>query len=103
MADASVRVTLTLKAPCTALSNVTVKSRPLPSAALMSSTVTWALSLSLMMPAAVSVSVTSALVEDRLTVKVSVPSRTASSNVATVNCCVSPAVPAKLRAATTLS
>ena len=96
-------VTLTEKAPATALSSVTVKSNPVPSAALMFSTVTWALSLSVRMPAAVSVSVTSALVEDRLTVKVSVPSNTESSNVATVNCWVSAAVPAKLSVATTLS
>src|SRR5439155_613198 len=58
---------------------------------------------SVIVPVAVSVSVTSGLTAFRLTVNVSGPSSTASFSVATVNCLVSPAVPAKVSAATTLS
>ena len=94
---------LTWKAPATALSRVTVKSSPPPSAALTSATVTAALSLSVMVPVAVSESSMRALVADSETLKVSSPSNTTSSSVLTVNCRVSPAVPAKLSAATTLS
>ena len=64
---------------------------------------TSAVSSSVIVPIPVSVSVTSGSVVLRLTVKVSLPSNIASSKVATVNCWVSPAFPAKLRTATTLS
>ena len=65
--------------------------------------VTAAVSLSVIVPVAVSVSVTSGLAASSWTVNVSGSSRTASSSVATVNCCVSPAIPANVSTATTLS
>ena len=92
-----------MKAPWTALSSVTVKSRPVPSISVTLATVTSAVSLSVMVPMAVSESVTNGSVALSETMKVSAPSRTVSLRVATVNCWVSPAVPAKLSAATTLS
>ena len=46
---------------------------------------------------------TSVFVADRLTVKSSTPSRNASSSVLTVNCCVSPALPAKFSVTDPLS
>ncbi len=69
-----------------------------PSAALtvVGVTETPAESLSVMVPVAVSVSVTNALDAVKLTVKVSAPSTELSSSVATVTGCVSPAVPAKV-------
>ena len=58
-------------------------------------------SSSLMVPVPVSVAVTVTVVPDtvRPSVNVSSPSAKASSIVATVKVCVSPAVPAKVRAA----
>ncbi len=58
--------------------------------------VTAAVSLSVMVPVAVSVSVTSGDEAVNETVKVSLPSKLASSVVVTVNCCVSPAVPSEI-------
>ena len=103
MAVTSAKLTLTEKAPATALSSVTVNCRPVPSISVTSSTVTSAESLSVMTPVPVSVSIINGSVALSETVKVSVPSRIASSSVATVNCWVSPAVPTKLSVATTLS
>ncbi len=103
MALTSDRVTLTENPLATALSRVTVKVIPAPSAALIEFTVTWALSLSVIVPVPVSVSVTEGSEALSETMNVSSPSKMASSSVATANCSVSPAVPAKLSAATTLS
>ena len=62
--------------------------------------VTVGLPCELIVPVAVSVAVTSAVVPDtaRLTVNVSFGSPSVSSVVATVKLCVSPAVPAKVSA-----
>ena len=90
------------QAPDTALLNVTVNVIVSPSLADASATVTVALpSSSVIVPVPVSVAVTLAVVSDtaRPTVNVSSGSTAVSSLVATVNVCVSPAVPAKLRPA----
>ena len=80
-----------------------MNSSPPPSAALTSAMVTAAVSLSVIVPVAPSESSMRPLVADSETEKLSSPSSTASSSVLTVNCWVSPAVPAKFNAATTLS
>ena len=99
------KLTSTVKAPaCTSLLRDTVKSRPVPSVSVTSPTVSEVVSSSLIVPVAVSESSISMLDEVRFTVKVSVAaSETASSKVATVNCCVSPAVPAKFNVWASLS
>ena len=94
---------VTVRPPAIALSRVTVKVSESPSSAETSATVTAACAPSsfLMVPVAVSVAVTVAEVPDtaRPTVKVSWCSCVESSVVDTVKLCVSPAVPAKVRAA----
>ena len=71
--------------------SVTVNCKPTPSISVASSMVSAALSLSVMVPTAVSVAVTKVLEELRLMPKVSLASRRESSRVATVNVFVSPA------------
>jgi hypothetical protein len=83
--------------------NVTVSeasSERLAGVAVMLNTT---LSLSVMVPMAVSVSSTSALLLVRLTVKASEASRTASSVMATLMVRNSPAAPVKLRVPPVLS
>ena len=91
---------VTFSPPATALSNVTVKVSASPSLAEASATVTAALSSSVMVPVAVSVALTNVDVPetDRLTVKVSPASTTASWVVSTVKLCCSPVVPVKVSA-----
>ena len=101
MAVTSVKDGVTVRPPSTALSSVTVNVIASPSLAEASSIVTAALPSSfVIVPVAVSVAVTPAVVSDtaRLTVKVSAASTTASSVVATVKLCVSPAVPVNVSA-----
>ena len=98
----SVKLGVTVSPPCTALSRVTVKVIVSPSLAEALSIVTTALpSLSVIVPVAMSLTLTVSVVPDtdRLTVKVSSASTTASSLVATANVCVSPALPANVSAA----
>ena len=98
----SVNDGVTVRPPCTASDNVTVKVIPSPSSALASAMVTAALSSLLMVPVPVSVTVTVVPVgasdTARLTVKVSFASTTVSSVVSTVNVFVSPLVPVKVSA-----
>ena len=98
MAVPSVKLGVTVKPPCTALSSVTVKVMLSPSDALALLIVTAALSSLLMVPVPVSVAVTpeGALETLKPTVKVSLASNTASSVVETVKVLVSLAVPVKL-------
>ena len=72
MAVTSVNVTSTPPGlPCTALSSVTVNTKPTPSTTDTSSTVTAALSLSMIVPVAVSLSITSGLSASRFTLNIS--------------------------------
>ena len=99
----SVNDGVTLNPPGTALCSVMVKVSVSPSTALALAIVnTGSVSSSLrIVPVAVDVAVTLAEVPETLrpTVNVSSSSSSASWVVATVNVCVSPAVPAKLIAA----
>ena len=102
VAVTSVKLGVTVRPPDTALSSVAVKVSGSPSAARASAIVTsGAPSSSVIVPVAVSVAVTGNDVPETLrrTVNVSSVSAPASSVVATVNVCVSPAVPAKVSAA----
>ena len=103
MAVTSVKPGVTVRPPDTALSSATVNVSESPSAALTSSIVTAgsAPSSFVIVPVALSVADTSACVPERArpTVNTSSSSATASSVVATVKVCVSPAVPAKVSAA----
>ena len=99
-AETSVKLGVTVKPPCTALSSVTVKVMSPPSSALALLMVTVALSVlfeasSLMVPVPVSVDVTPEGASETLrpTVKVSLVSTTASCVVETVKVLVSLAVP----------
>ena len=95
----SVKLGVTVRPPDTALSSVTVKVRESPSAALASAIVTAGpASSSMIVPFAVSVAFTVVEVPEtvRPTVNVSSVSMPASSVVATVNVCFSPAVPANV-------
>ena len=91
---------VTFKPPDTALSSVTVKVMASPSLAEASAMVTAALSSSLIVPVAVSVAVTDAVVPETLrpSVNVSFGSTPVSSVVVTVKLCVSPAVPVNVSA-----
>ena len=89
---------VTVRPPCTASDNVTVKVIPSPSSALASLMVTAALSSLLMVPVPVSVEVTPEFETLNPTVKVSSASSTASSVVETMKVLVSPLVPVKLSA-----
>ena len=93
----SVNDGVTVSPPCTAAPRVTVKVMSLPSDALALFTVTTAPSSLLMVPVPVSIAVTLSEVPETLrsTVKVSLPSTTASSSVETVKVLVSLAVPVK--------
>ena len=97
----SVKLGVTVNPPDTALLSVSVKVSESPSLAEASAIVTAGPSSSTIVPVAVSVAATgSCAVETvRPTVKVSSASESVSSVVATVNVCVSPAVPAKVSAA----
>ena len=97
----SVNEGVTVSPPETALSRVTVKVRSSPSSAETFSMVTAGSSSLVIVPVAVSVASTVAVVFEtaRLTVKVSSGSSAVSSVVETVNVCISPAVPVKVRAA----
>ena len=97
----SVKLGATVSPPGTALSSVTMKVIESPSLADASAIVNAAASSSLIVPVAMSVALTVSSVPEtaRLIVKVSSGSLAASSVVATVKVCVSPAVPAKLSAA----
>ena len=94
---------VTVRPPDTASSSVTVNVICSPSADDASSIVTVATAPSSLViaPVAVSVALTGACVPEtaRLTANVSSTSASASSVVATVNVCVSPAVPANVIAA----
>ena len=98
----SVKLGVTVRPPDTALSSVTVKLNESPSLAETSAMVTAASAPSslVIVPVAVSVAVTVAVVPDtaRPTVNVSWCSLSVSSVVATVKLCVSPAVPANVSA-----
>ena len=96
----SVKLGVTVKPPETALSRVTVKLIESPSLAEASAMVTAGSSSLVIVPVAVSVASTAAEVSDtaRPTVKVSSASSAVSSVVETVNVCVSPSVPVKVRA-----
>ena len=100
VAVTSVKPGVTVSPPDTALSSVTVTVMAPPSLPFASSIVTaGSLSSSRIVPVAVDVSTASEVPETaRPTVKVSSASTSASSVVATVNFCVSPAVPAKVSA-----
>ena len=98
MAVPSVKLGVTFRPPCTALSSVTVKVISLPSVALALLIVTAALSSLLMVPVPVSVAVMPDFEAVKPTVKVSLASSTASSVVETEKVLVSPVVPVKLSA-----
>ena len=91
---------MTSSPPDTAVCSVTVNVIESPSFAEASATVADELSSSVIVPPAVSVAVTVAVVPDtaRPTVNVSFGSTSVSSVVATVKLCVSPAVPANVSA-----
>ena len=100
---------VSVKPPGTALSSVTEKERASPSSARALVAVTEAetagvlsdaVSSLVIVPVAVSLAVTGCVVPEtvRATVKVSSASTSSSSVVATLNACVSPAVPLKAMA-----
>ena len=94
VAVTSVKLGVTVSPPDTALSSVTVNVIESPSAAEASAIVRAGLSLSRIVPVAVSVTLTGVPSETlRLTVNVSAASLSSSSTVDTVKVCVSPAVP----------
>ena len=104
VAEASVKLGVTVKPSGTALSSVAVNVIASPSSAAASATVNMARESRLssrMVPVAVSVAVTANDVPERLrlTVKVSSDASTVSAMVATAKVCVSPALPAKATAA----
>ena len=98
----SVKLGVTVRPPEIALSSVTVNVIASPSLAEASAMVTSASAPSslVIVPVAVSVAVTGAVVPDtaKLTVNVSWCSLSVSSVVETVKLCVSPAVPANVSA-----
>ena len=96
MALLSVKLIFTLKPSATSLSRLTVYTISPPSVTVTSSTNNVAVSSSLIVPMAVSLSSTRVDEEARFTINVSSDSNTASSMVDKVTVCCSPAVPEKL-------
>ena len=100
MAVPSVKLGVTVRPPVTALLSTTAKVLWLPSDAQASPISTAAPSSSMIVPVAVSVAATTVDVPETVSPTVNVScSASASAVVATVNVCVSPAVPAKVMGA----